>query len=140
MDGLVTGRTIDLNAQEDARQFHWAGVGKLSVEGAPVDLAAGAAAGDDLLLEWRLDALPPSPVRLSLGGAALDFYGAIGDAPRGKVVETRIPLRCFAAAGADLSRVGGPLRIDAGAGFSLTIRNAKIATGGGGGSCPSPSR
>lgn len=135
-DGVVGVRAVDLSAQEDARQFTWTGPGKVSVEGPPVDLAKRAAAGAVLVLDWRIDARTGAPVRLTLGGGMLDIAGAIGAAPLGKAAALVIPLRCFAAAGANLASVGGPLRIDATAGFTTTIRSARIADGKGDEACP----
>ena len=135
-DGVVGVRAVDLSAQEDARQFTWTGPGKFSVEGPPVDLAKRAEAGAVLLLDWRIDARTGAPVRLALGGGTLDIAGSVGAAPLGKAGELRIPLRCFAAAGGNLASVGGPLRIDATAGFTATIRSARIADGKGDEACP----
>ncbi|MGL6042652.1 MAG: glycoside hydrolase family 3 C-terminal domain-containing protein, partial [Sandaracinobacteroides sp.] len=139
-DGVVSARAVDLSAQEDARQFSWTGRGKFSLEGTPVDLTSEARAGASLLLDWRVDSRNAAPVRLSLGGAALDITGLVAAAPLGAVTETRIPLRCFAAAGAKLSAVGAPLQIDANTGFTATIRNARIAEGAGQTACPAKAR
>jgi len=135
-DGVVGVRAVDLSAQEDARQFTWTGPGKFSVEGPPVDLAKRAEGGAALVLDWRIDARTGAPVRLALGGGTLDIAGSVGAAPLGKPGELRIPLRCFAAAGGNLASVGGPLRIDATAGFTATIRSARIADGKGDEACP----
>ena len=125
-DGVIFARPVDLSAQEDARQFSWTGPGKLTVEGPPLDLAKQAEAGAALVIEWRIDGRDGSPVRLALGGGTLDIGGLVGSAATGSVIETRIPLRCFAQAGANLTAVGGPLRLDAKAGFAATIRSARI--------------
>lgn len=139
-DGVVATRAVDLSAQEDARQFTWSGPGKFSVEGAPVSLARQAEAGADLMLEWRIDRRNAAPVRLALGGGTLDLAGVIAAAPVGVMIETRIPLRCFAAAGANLTAVGGPLRIDADAGLAVTIRTARIVASRDKQDCPPVSR
>lgn len=139
-DGVVSARAVDLSAQEDARQFRWTAPGKISIEGTPVDLSARAAAGADLVLDWRIDQRGGAPVRLALGGGTLDLTTLVSSATAGAVTETRIPLSCFAGAGAKLKDVGGPLRIDAGAGLMVTIRNVSIADSKGGLSCPPASR
>ena len=125
-DGMVAARPVDLSAQEDARRFTWNGPGKFSVEGPPISLSRQADIGAALVLDWRIEARNAAPVQLALGGGVLDIAGLVGSAPLGTVIETRIPLRCFAQAGADLTTVGGPLRIDATAGFTATIRSARI--------------
>ncbi len=128
-DGIVGVRAVDLSAQEDARQFSWSGPGKISIEGPAIDLSAQAKDGAVLALDWRIDGRGDAPVRLTLGGAALDITSLIGAAAAGKVIETRIPLHCFGDAGANLAAVGGPLRIDAMAGFGITLRSVRIDRG-----------
>ncbi|MEY4953471.1 MAG: hypothetical protein RL299_1895 [Pseudomonadota bacterium] len=125
-DGAVDVRAVDLSAQEDARRFTWTGPGKLSIEGPVVNLADLARSNGALVLDWRIDQRSGLPARISLGGGTLDLSGVIRTAPQG-VFETQIPLRCFVRAGANLSAVGGPLRIDASTGLAVTIRGAKVA-------------
>jgi beta-glucosidase len=137
-DGVVAVRAVDLSAQEDARQFSWTGAGKISVEGPPVDLSAQTGAA--LLLDWRIDRRGEAPVRLTLGGGALDLGAMLATIPTGAAAETRIPLRCFAEAGGKLEAVGGPLRIDAGEGFGVTIRTVRIAEAKNGDDCPPKAR
>jgi beta-glucosidase len=128
-DGTVTSRAVDLSAQEDARQFRWVGPGKISIEGPAIDLAAQAKAGAALVLDWRIDGRGRGPVGLTLGGAKLDIAPMLASAPTGAVTETRIPLSCFAAAGADLAAVGAPIRLDADKGFAASLRTARVADG-----------
>ena len=137
-DGVVGVRAVDLSAQEDARQFTWNGAGKFSIEGPAVDLTRQAEAGAALVLDWRIDARAGAPIRLALGGATLDISGVVAAAALGKSSELHIPLRCFVAAGAKLAAVGGPLRIDATAGFATTIRSARISGDAEAGNCPPP--
>jgi beta-glucosidase len=139
-DGAVAARGVDLSAQEDARQFTWNGTGRLAVEGPEVDLSARAASDGSLLLEWRLDRPASGPVRLTFGGGTLDFGPVLAGARPGTVIETRISLKCFAAAGGNLAKVGQPLRIDAGAGLMLTLRNVRIDSVKASGPCPAPVR
>lgn len=125
-DGAVDVRAVDISAQEDARRFTWTGPGRLSIEGPAVNLADLARSNGALVLDWRIDGRGGLPARISLGGGTLDLSGLIRTAPQG-VFETQIPLRCFARAGANLAEVGGPLRIDAAAGLTITIRGARVA-------------
>ncbi len=139
-DGMVAARPVDLSAQEDARQFTWNGPGKFSVEGPPISLLRQADTGAALVLDWRIDARNAAPVQLALGGGVLDIAGLIGSAPLGTVIETRIPLRCFAGAGADLNAVGAPLRLTASTGLAVTIRTVRIAEGKSEIACPASNR
>jgi beta-glucosidase len=135
-DGVVTARAVNLSAQDDAGKFKWNGTGAMAVIGPPVDLTKQAAAGADLLLDWRIGQRGNTPVRLTMGGATLDFSSVVQSRPQATAGETRIPLACFAKAGANFAAVGGPLRIEAGPGFGLTIRTARVAEGKPGTTCP----
>lgn len=136
IDGVVSARAVDISAQEDARQFSWSGSGKFSVEGPPINLASlqdGA-----LVFDWRLDRRGAAPVHLTLGGGRLDISALLDASRPGEVIQTRIPLRCFAAAGGTLLSVGAPLRIDGGPGLSLSIRSVHADSSHSGGDCPPP--
>ncbi|MCZ8320876.1 MAG: glycoside hydrolase family 3 N-terminal domain-containing protein [Novosphingobium sp.] len=135
-DGAVSNRAIDLSAQEDARQFTWTGAGRFSIIGTPVDLAGRGAEGAVLVLDWRIDSHSGAPVKIALGGGALDIGGLVIAASPGRAIETRIPLRCFVRAGANLASVGGPLQIEASTGLTVTIRTVRIEEGKGSDTCP----
>lgn len=124
-DGVVSARAVDLSAQEDARQFTWRGSGKLSVEGAPINLEGAKAA--ELIFDGRVDQIGSGAVRWSLGGGKLDMSAALANIGTASITRLQIPLRCFAAAGAKLDSVGAPLRIDADAGLSITIRDIQLS-------------
>ena len=135
--GAITVRSVDLSAQEDARQYTWNGDGMLAIEGSPVNLMRQLDEGFVLLLDWRIDkAAAAGPVSVSFGGAKLDLGPALRAAPEGKAIQTRIPLRCFHDIGADLATVGSPLGITAPAGFVATLRNVKIEAVGVTFACP----
>ena len=101
-------------------------MGALVINGPPVDLTAQVKDGFALLLDWRIDRQSSAPLPVSFGGAVLDLRRAVSDAPVGTPLQTRLPLRCFADAGANLAAVGSPLRIAAAKGFAVTIRNVRI--------------
>jgi len=125
-DGGITVRSVDLSAQEDARQFIWTADGVLSIEGSPVNLMRQLDEGFVLLLDWRIDHAVAGPVKVSFAGASFDIGDAVRAAPAGSAIQTRIPLRCFHDAGANLTAVGAPLRITAPAGLAATLRNARV--------------
>lgn len=132
--GMVMVRAVDLTAQEDGRQFSWTGPARMAIEGTPVDLSRDANA--ELVLDWRLDGTPTPPVMLSSAGATVDLTALVRSLPLGALTQTRIPLRCLAAAGGNLSSVGGPLAIVADKGFAVSIQNAQVVSGSGAGACP----
>jgi beta-glucosidase len=96
-----------------------------------VDLAAMAAERATIALDWRRDNAGRGPVVLELGGGALDLSKLLRGLPKGEAMETRIPLRCFAAADADLTEVGAPFRMVADAGLAITLRTVAVDEGAG---------
>ena len=135
-DPGITSRSLDLSAQEDARQFAWTAPGAITISGPPIDLRRQRDEGFALMLDWRIDALGSGPLTLMLGGASLDLGAIVRAAPRGTLITSRIPLQCFANAGADLASVGTTVRISAGPGLILTLRDARIAAVGESLTCP----
>ncbi|MGG2334398.1 putative glycoside hydrolase, partial [Salmonella enterica] len=73
---------------------------------------------------------------LSLGAGTLDIGPALRAAARNTAIQTRIPLRCFTGGGAHLDAVDKPLRIDAPAGLTLSLRGAQIEGTGATIPCP----
>jgi len=136
LDSVVSVRTVDLAAQEDARQFSWTGAGSMVIDGPPVNLMRQLDGGFALLLDWRVDGMAAGPVKVAFAGGALDLTELLRGTPLGTRLETRIPLRCFQAAGADFRSVNAPLRVTAGQGFALTLRSAKLEPQGTSVPCP----
>jgi beta-glucosidase len=135
-DGSITSRAVDIGAQEDARQFIWSNTASLAIEGAAVDLLPQLEAGSSLLIDWRIDTLAGGPLRLSLGGGEFDIRSDIVRVGARKAIQTRIPLRCFKEKGAKLDAVGSAIRIQAGPGSIVSIRNVRIELGGSDTPCP----
>ena len=135
-DGSIAVRAVDLTAQEDAREFAWGGPGALTIEGNPVNLGGKLGAGS-LALDWRIDRRGTGPVQVSLGGVTLDLTPTVRRTRTGVLTQTRIPLRCFKRGGANLAAVGQPLRLNAAAGFKMTLQTARIDRArAAAGSCP----
>jgi len=126
LDGSIGTRAVDIAAQEDAREFTWTAPGLLSIEGAAVDLAQQASGDFGLLMEWRIDHPVAGPILLSFGGQSLDLQRTVRSMTPGKVAQTLVPLRCFAASAARFDAVGAPFRLHAAAGLVATIRSIRI--------------
>jgi hypothetical protein len=82
----------------------------------PVSLAADATAGKELAIHVLVEQRPTRPVMLSIGCGELcqgevDIAGQLAALPLREWRTIRVPLRSFAAAGADLSRVERPFRM-----------------------------
>jgi beta-glucosidase len=73
---------------------------------------------------------------LTVGEATLTLQDAIGAKPAGSLLNTYVPLSCFARAGTKLKTVTMPVRMAAPKGFVATIRNVRIEAKGGVGACP----
>lgn len=126
MDGSISARAIDLSAQEDARQFTWNADGAFVVNGPAVNLTKQLNEDWSMLIDWRIDRPATGTVRLTFGGGTVDLQQTIRALPNGTATQTRIPLRCFADAGAKFDAVGSPIRMQAAKGLVATIRNVHI--------------
>ena len=140
MDGAISSRAVDMAAQEDARQFTWNADGVFVVNGPAVNLTKQLDDGWALTIDWRIDRSATGPVLLSFGGAALNLQKSMRSSPTGTALQTRIPLRCFADAGAKFDMVGSPIRIQAAKGLVATIRNVHIEAITNKAACPGKAR
>ena len=110
--GLGVSATDHL-AQEDARRLRWDGSAPARAwlqADTPVDLSREAMSGAMLVATMRLDQLPGDglALRLSCGdgcGGSVSMETAAAPLARGKWIKVGVPLSCFKAAGADLTRV-----------------------------------
>lgn len=136
LDSAVTARPIDLSAQEDAQQITWTARGGFAIDGPPVNLQRQLDEGFVLRLDWRIDTLAPGPLVVALGGGALDLAPQIAAQGTGKPITTRILLRCFKDAGADIAAIGTPLRVIADKGSEVSLRSARIEAVGTPPPCP----
>ena len=115
--GRVKVTAVDDQVQEGARRFVFAGDGKGTVqitsEGA-VDLSREANGDVMLLVRLRRDGDVPKDVKLGVAcgagcGGSVPFAETLGGVPAGKWQTVGIPLKCFAKAGADVSKVNEAL-------------------------------
>jgi beta-glucosidase len=140
LDGAISSRAIDLAAQEDARQFAWNADGALTINGPAISAASQSEAGYALAIDWRIDRIPTGPILISFGGATIDVQDIVRANPNGAAAKSHIPLRCFAAAGANLNAVGSPFKIQAAKGLVATLRNVNIAKYNKDAPCPGTGR
>lgn len=123
---LVSVRSVDVKAQEDGKAIVWNGAGSIAIAGPPADLSHYASTPHALRLDWRIDARATGKVTLGFAEHGFDISAAIGAAPLGALSTISVPLRCFVAAGADLTRVGSAVQINASAGFAATLLSATL--------------
>lgn len=122
----ISIKTVDLTAQEDARRISWGAAGSLQIDGPPANLQRQLDESFVVRLDWQVNAAGTGPVRYSFAGVPLDITALVAAAPKDKLSALRIPLRCFAQAGAKFDAVTQPLQITADAGFAATLRGASI--------------
>lgn len=134
--GTVTVRPVDLAAQEDAKQVSWRGAGSVAIGGPSADLTRQLGNAFALAIDWRVDTPPARRVTLSFGDRALDITPVLRAAPRGRVTMTQVPLRCFAAAGADLTKIGTPFQLATDGAFMATIARVRLEPISSGDACP----
>jgi beta-glucosidase len=135
--GVLGVRSVDLAAQEDAKQFVWNGTGQgtVSLSGPAADLTRQRDNNLALAVDWRLDAAPASRVVLSFGDQAVDITEAVRAAPPGRVATTAVPLRCFAKA--DIAKIGFPFSLATEGAFGVTIAQVRLMPISAAEPCPS---
>ena len=123
---------VDHQRQEDARRFTWSGKQPASVRlsAEPAQELTRETNGDLLLLvTLRPDAVPASgALTVSAGaGAPIDLRAALAGLPAGQWTALGIPLKCFAASGADVSKLDLLLKLQSDAPATVSI--ARVAVG-----------
>lgn len=134
--GMVSSKSVDVSAQEDGKSFIWTGPGAISIGGPNADLSRQLNNSFALRLDWRIDATSATPVLLSLGNVPFDISQWVAAAPLGKLSTQKIPLRCFADAGADVTKLSNSMTLQADKGFAMTLLSAKVEAVGENLPCP----
>ncbi len=137
-DGLVTVRNIDgAGRQEGARQFAFTGPGSIRITGPTVDLTRQANAQLSLRIDYRVDTRPNGKISLGMGkSGVLDATKTIDRTSVGSWTSIKIPLSCFAAAGADMKSVSQPFVLTSEAAVTLSIVGIKLDADPTGATCP----
>ncbi len=134
--GLIAARSVDVRAQEDGKSFVWTGPAALHLSGPYADLSRQLNNSFALRVDWRVDAIGSAPVTLALGGKVFDISAAVKAAPKGQVSTIKVPLRCFADAGANLRQVDYAVSIQSDKGFAATLLNTNVEAVGENLPCP----
>ncbi|RYD44014.1 MAG: glycoside hydrolase family 3 protein [Sphingomonadales bacterium] len=134
--GMIAARSVDVRAQEDGKAFVWTGPATLELTGPYADLSRQLNNSFALRVEWRVDAIGSAPVSLALGGKAFDISAAVKAAAKGQVSTIKVPLRCFADAGANLRQVDYAVSIAGDKGFAATLLNTNVEAVGENLPCP----
>ncbi len=134
--GMIAARSVDVRAQEDGKSFAWTGPATLELTGPYADLSRQLNNSFALRVDWRIDAAGSAPVNLALGGKAFDISAFVKAAPKGQVSTIKVPLRCFADAGANLRQVDYAVSIAGDKGFAATLLNTNVEAVGENLPCP----
>lgn len=128
--------------QEAGRQITFAGdvPASLSIVGdKPLDLSFQTNAEMALSFDYRVDAPASAPVTLAMGAGRLDVTPPAG-APIGRWSSLKIPLKCFQAAGTDVTKVAAPFELATAGTFKLSIAEVRLTTDPAGAVCPAKAR
>ncbi len=125
--------TSQVNTQQDAKLVTWSGPARMEAHGVKeIALPAFATANGALQFDTIVKVAPTALVSVSIGGTALDLTGVFKRL-EGKGKQTvRIPLACFTAKGADLTRVDTPFAVTTSAAFSAAFANIEVVGGAAG--------
>jgi beta-glucosidase len=134
--GRVKVTAVDDTVQEGARRFVFDGSGGAAVQvtsEGTVDLSREANGDVMLLVRLRRDSEAPKDVKLGMGcgagcGGSLPFAETLASLPKGKWQTVGVPLKCFAKAGVDVSKVNQALSIESEGKLDMAISQAKLGT------------
>ncbi len=134
--GRVKVTAIDDQVQEGARRFVFAGDGKGTVqitsEGS-VDLSREANGDVMLLLRLRREGAVPKDLKIGVGcgagcGGLVPFADTLDAVAAKQWQVVGVPLKCFAKAGADVSKVNEALVLESEGKLDLAFSQVKLGT------------
>ncbi|CAN5389481.1 exo 1,3/1,4-beta-D-glucan glucohydrolase [soil metagenome] len=133
VSGRLSVRTIDRRAQEDALQLIWSGKGAATLRLAPprpIDLDRETNGELSLVMEYRVDRPMAGTLTIGVGNAArtvaLPIGGIVHAAKQGEWNTIAVPLKCFAARGADMKTLSAPFALTAEAANTLSISDVRL--------------
>lgn len=140
---VMTLRSVDVAAQEDAKQLTWKGNGRgtLAITGRATDLSRQSNGDVTIALRYRLDAAPTEPVVMGMAcgpacTATLDITDTLKKATVGAWSVVKIPLKCFAAAGAKMDRIEAPVALSTTGKMTVTFTDIKLDANPANAVCP----
>jgi len=132
----VAQRRVDRRSQEDSYSLSWDSrhQGEVVIEAPqPINMSREATGELSLIVEYRVDAVPTAGVTLGMVcgaacGAEMPIGGILRTAPVGEWRTLAMPLRCYARAGVDMSKVTRPFVISSAGTLRLSISDVRIAS------------
>ena len=143
--GALTVARLEAADRPGATLLTWKGngAGETFVRHAqPLDLSRQSNGDLALALAVRVDEAPSGPVVLRVGcgegcGGALDVTALLRALPAGEWGSLVVRLRCFAEAGADMTRIDTPIHISTAGTLELGVGGAELVPATGELPCPS---
>ena len=116
------------------RVVSWSGTSRGSVRVfgvTPVDLTREANANSVFSMDVLVESAPTAPVTLSMGcgmacSGGVDITSTLRQLPANQWTTIRVPLRCFSAAGVDISRVTTPFELTTGGRMSIRFADVEL--------------
>ncbi len=126
----------DHAAQEDARRMQWRGTGAARVwlqADVPQDLSRESNAGALLVmtLNWSAASSEPLSLAVSCGESctgAIPLQQSLSADAAGKWLRVGVPLRCFAEAGADVSRLSRLFELETKSSLALSVSGIALGS------------
>jgi beta-glucosidase len=136
-DASLKVTAVDHKAQEDARRLQWSGSGKADMtllSTRPLDLTRESNGDVQLLLTVRRSGAISGPVGLAIGcgqgcEGRLDLAATLGAIGEDEWQTIGVPLKCFAAAGADLSKIERLPVLESSNALDLSVSRIALGTG-----------
>ncbi|MEG3049413.1 MAG: exo 1,3/1,4-beta-D-glucan glucohydrolase [Thermomonas sp.] len=134
-DGSLSLAAVDHKAQEDGRRLTWNGskpASWLLVAGKPLDVTRESNGDVQLQLTLRRDSAVTAPVWLGVGcgdgcSGRVDLQKTLAAIPQGEWKVVGVPLKCFVAAGADVSKLVQVPVLESSAALQVSV--SRIALG-----------
>lgn len=132
----LTIRGVDHHRQEDARAVEWPGgiKGRVYLKSEePVDISRESNGNMVLAFDVLIDTPPSGAVNLGMGcgedcRAEVDLTATLAGLTAGVWQPLLVPLRCFADAGADMSRIDTPFSIWTDGQLAIRFSDVRLAT------------
>jgi beta-glucosidase len=133
--GRVQVKAVDHLTQEGARQFTSSGSGPTLIElvtHAPIDISREANGDVLLLVTMRYEQLSSAPIKLSMrcgeGCGGQIAPAALSRLEVGKWQTVGVPIKCFANAGADASKLDAPFQISTAGSIDFSLSRVALGT------------
>jgi beta-glucosidase len=135
--GRLNMSATDKSAQEDARLLKWSGAGPATAAlaaTAPIDLQRETNGQLSLGFDYQVGSSPSGKVTVQMDCGAqcqgpVDLTSTLRAAPVGQWRHARIPLLCFAKAGARMAAISHPFAITSTGQLALGVANIRLETG-----------